>query len=388
MKKNLIVISPACHTSINRKIYDLYKNENWNVTIIIPSSMRFNNVLKTPDPEKIGGCKIILLDSTSENPRIVYFKGIIKVLNQLKPDIVLIDMDPLNLLSLIIGIKYQFTKVKIFAITCENLSINVLETIKRRGFSSIAASFFKNTFARINRYLLHGVFTINIEGTKIYNELGFKNVNMIPLGFDPTLFNINESKRNEIRKKLNIEGAVISFLGRLIYEKGVHVLLESLNNLKEYNWTLVLDKFSEYKSDYIDSVNKYINDNGLLDRIVFIDPTHDEMGLFINAVDVVVIPSLSTNYWIEQYGRIAAEALACGKFVISSKTGTLPLLINEYGILFEEGSVQELTEILRKYLLHVKLMNHNREEISEYAHKFLSIHSQKYKMDQIFLNVK
>jgi glycosyltransferase involved in cell wall biosynthesis len=106
-----------------------------------------------------------------------------------------------------------------------------------------------------------------------------------------------------------------------------------LNNLKEYKWNLVLDKFSDYKSDYIDFVNNYIIDNGLQDRIVFIDPTHNEMGQFINAVDVVVIPSLSTNYWIEQYGRIAAESLACGKIVISSKTGTLPLLIKEYGVM-------------------------------------------------------
>ena len=67
-----------------------------------------------------------------------------------------------------------------------------------------------------------------------------------------------------------------------------------------------------------------------------VNPKHDEMGDFINSVDVVVMPSISTPFWIEQYGRVAVEAMACGKIVVASNSGALPMLLNGRGILFKE----------------------------------------------------
>ena len=86
--------------------------------------------------------------------------------------------------------------------------------------------------------------------------------------------------------------------------------------------------------------------NDLSNKIEFVSPSHKEMGLLINSLDIIVMPSISTDSWIEQYGRIAVESLACGKPVIASNCGSLPFILNKYGQIFNEGSVPQLTELL------------------------------------------
>jgi glycosyltransferase involved in cell wall biosynthesis len=71
----------------------------------------------------------------------------------------------------------------------------------------------------------------------------------------------------------------------------------------------------------------------------------------MNASDAIVIPSISSSTWVEQYGRVAPKALACGKLVIASKTGALPELIADAGILVEENNSNALTNILRQLVL-------------------------------------
>jgi glycosyltransferase involved in cell wall biosynthesis len=128
-----------------------------------------------------------------------------------------------------------------------------------------------------------------------------------------------------------------------------------------------------------------VTEAGLLNRIVYINPTHSEMGDYLNAVDLVVMPSISTPVWEEQYGRIAAEAMACGKPVVASKSGAIPMLLGGHGILFPEGDVDMLSEIIRAFLTNGLCQNAVcAEEMSEYAHNYLSIDHQKDLMKSVF----
>ena len=108
------------------------------------------------------------------------------------------------------------------------------------------------------------------------------------------------------------------------------------------------------------------------------------MGSFINSVDVVVMPSISTSFWIEQYGRVAAEAMACGKLVVASNSGALPMLLNGRGILFEEGDIKHLAAILKGLIINAQSHKNSAKEISNYAHAELSINKQMKEMLSLF----
>jgi glycosyltransferase involved in cell wall biosynthesis len=64
-------------------------------------------------------------------------------------------------------------------------------------------------------------------------------------------------------------------------------------------------------------------------------------------MDVLVLPSLEIARWKEQFGRVLVEAMASGVPVIGSRSGEIPNVVGEAGLLFDPGDVQSLVEQLR-----------------------------------------
>jgi glycosyltransferase involved in cell wall biosynthesis len=74
----------------------------------------------------------------------------------------------------------------------------------------------------------------------------------------------------------------------------------------------------------------------------------DKLPGYLNCLDVLVLPSLTTPQWKEQFGRVIIEAQACGVPVIGSDSGAIPEVIGKAGIIFKEGSVTDLGKALQK----------------------------------------
>jgi glycosyltransferase involved in cell wall biosynthesis len=64
------------------------------------------------------------------------------------------------------------------------------------------------------------------------------------------------------------------------------------------------------------------------------------------AFDIVVVPSLETPTWVEQFGRVAVEAMAAGVPVIVSTSGALPEVVGDAGVLVTPGSASSLAGAL------------------------------------------
>ena len=144
----------------------------------------------------------------------------------------------------------------------------------------------------------------------------------------------------------------------------------------------MMDEFDEYASGFHQQINKQIQDAGLGERIVFVKPSHFEIPAYMNAADIVVVPSIRIPQWKEQYGRVAAEAMACGKHVIASETGALPELLGGYGDLFEEGNQDQLRNTI-KSILEGRTWNKSTSEIANYAKEKLSIQKQYQVMEAV-----
>ena len=72
----------------------------------------------------------------------------------------------------------------------------------------------------------------------------------------------------------------------------------------------------------------------------------DELAGVYRRFDVVAVPSLETPSWIEQFGRVAVEAMASGVAVVASDSGSLPEVVADAGILVPPGDVGALAGAL------------------------------------------
>jgi len=383
---DLLVISHACFTAINRNVYSLFKEDGWSVEIVIPETLSFPSGIKPANPPMEGDPPLHFLSLKGTNPRIYEFEGLIALLDQKKPKIVLLDNDPVSRMAFSVGTWCTQNNAKLFCMSCENLSLKLFDTYQRRGIKSIPGAVAKRVLLNKTKKVVSGIFTINTDGQKLFIEEGYKNVVHIPLGFNPEYFYLDNDARQKIRTDLGLKHKVIAYFGRLIKEKGVHILIKALESIKDLPWHLMMDDFDKYTTEYALEVQQLLKEAGIVDRVVFINPNHFEIASFMNACDVMVVPSISTAVWKEQYGRVAAEGLACGKVIIASNSGALPELLGGNGLLFQEGDVNALIELLRNLIKEnlSKDSNFYPEKIAEYALEMLSINRQKAIIEKEF----
>ena len=370
---DFLVLSTACHTAINRRVYSDISSAGRSVVLVIPKDMKFGSEIVKADMPRHNDPDIKYLKLVGSNARVNFFKGIFGVIKKYDPNYIIVDNDPASIMVLQIAIFAKIiSKAKIFCISCENLPLSLISSYQRRGFRGLAPFFYKRVILTFCKKMIKGVFVINDEGYQIFKSEGVKHVCKIPLGFDSDYFYINDESRRDIRGQLGVKNKfVIGYFGRISYEKGVHLLVSALSRLLNYDWVLLIDEFDRYHNSYGQAIYKQIDSDGISDRVIFSSPSHADIGKFMNAVDVVVMPSITTPVWVEQYGRVAPEAMACGRVVVASNTGAIPMLLNGYGLLFEEGNVEDLSEKLRSIIVGDEEV-FSSQAISDYAQQSLN----------------
>lgn len=117
---------------------------------------------------------------------------------------------------------------------------------------------------------------------------------------------------------------------------------------------------------------KYADELGIKNKIIPISSVnYAEVPLFLNCMDVLVLPSLTTGYWKEQLSRALIETMTCEVPVIGSDSGEIPNIIRNAGIIFREGDAEDLK---RKLLL---LMNSSTTSAK-------MVHTAKERISNIF----
>jgi glycosyltransferase involved in cell wall biosynthesis len=381
---NLLVISQACFTAINRSVYRELTKQGWTVDLVVPKILNFPSGVRKADPGLPGDPPIHFLPLKGENPRIYRFEGLISLLDEKRPGTVLLDNDPVSRIALTVGQWCTENHSKLFCISCENLSLSVNNTIRRRGWKALPAAIFKRILLKRTKKVVDGIFTLNNDGKRIFTKERFKRVEQMPLGFDPEYFFPDDNERERLRKKLGLQKTVFAYFGRLIPEKGIHILIKALEKLKIYDWQLMMDEFDEYASDYNGEINRLLITSGIMDRVIHVRPDHFQIGGYMNAADIILVPSIAVPNWKEQYGRVAAEAMACGKLVVASDSGSLPELLGNHGLLFKEGHTDDLAGILEKILTNGLKDYPEPGKIASYAKKELSLTKQTQIMKAAF----
>jgi glycosyltransferase involved in cell wall biosynthesis len=101
------------------------------------------------------------------------------------------------------------------------------------------------------------------------------------------------------------------------------------------------------------ALRQYVVETQIGDRVQFAGSLPQSEALArIGDLDILLIPSLTTLKWKEQFGRVAAQAMAAGTAVIASDSGSLREVVKDGGVLVREGDVEGLAEALRKLLVN------------------------------------
>lgn len=110
----------------------------------------------------------------------------------------------------------------------------------------------------------------------------------------------------------------ILFVGRLIPEKGISVLIDSVK-LWDKNIKLIIIGVGPMSADIASKTNK-IKQISFLGKI-----NQEDLPLYYSGADLLVVPSIAE----EGFGRVIIESLACGTPVIASNNGAIPEAMDE-----------------------------------------------------------
>ncbi len=139
----------------------------------------------------------------------------------------------------------------------------------------------------------------------------------------------------------------IGYIGRIVPEKGVQVLLRAAAGLKG-DWRLRLVGGGSAR----DEMQMLAGSLGIGTQVDFVGqlPSQDLPAEY-HKIDALVLPSLTRRNWKEQFGRVLVEAMASGVPIIGSDSGAIPGVVGGAGRIVPEGdalalcnSLQELRE--------------------------------------------
>jgi glycosyltransferase involved in cell wall biosynthesis len=170
-----------------------------------------------------------------------------------------------------------------------------------------------------------------------YHNINEHKLAVVPNGVDCSLFKPSSKKRKELREKENLDEKIFVFsAGRLVREKGFHILIKSISK-SQFREKIILGIAGDgYFRNTLKLLSKKLNVQtkffGLLENSSLVD--------YYCGADIFVTPSL----WQEPFGIVNIEAMACECPVIATSTGGIPEIVEDRktGFLYSPHDVNSL----------------------------------------------
>ncbi|HEX5005458.1 MAG TPA: glycosyltransferase family 4 protein [Gemmatimonadales bacterium] len=138
----------------------------------------------------------------------------------------------------------------------------------------------------------------------------------------------------------------IGFVGRLIPEKGLDVLLRACVRLYGA-WTLTVAGTGPAQEE-LEALAERL---GIASRVTWLGGIpRSELASLWPRLDCLVAPSRTTARWVETYPLQVLEAMGHGVAVVVSDSGALPESVGRAGLVFGDGHPDGLTEALTRLL--------------------------------------
>jgi len=279
----------------------------------------------------------------------------LRELRRARPDVVHAELEPWSLAALQCVLAARGLPVVLF--TWENLEgprrwlPRVVERLVLRRVAFVIAG---NNQARA-RMLRRGVPSGRIA--------------VIPqFGVDVARYASGEASR--VRGGLALRSPVVGYVGRLVPEKGIDLLIDALEPLDA---SLLLVGDGPARPELEQRLAAWPSGRAVLARAV----DHAAVPDYLACLDTLVLPSRTTPSWAEQFGHVLIEAMAAGVAVIGSSSGAIPEVIGHAGLVFSEGDVdslrQQLAWVLGDDAFRKTLVARGRERVRQrYTHAVIA----------------
>lgn len=261
---------------------------------------------------------------------------IVKEMRGFRPDIIHIMEEPFSLAA------YEMMRLQtLFAPRAKTVlfSFENIDVVQKPPYS-----FFQSFNIRHSGSMI----VVPAESAALWRGRGFTgNIAKIPLGIDTELYKKMPARPYASRRASGEFKA--GYAGRVVKEKGIETVIEALGILMggKKNCSLHIAGDGDNK----EAVLRKARAIGVESRVHFLGAlTQEGLPVFYNSIDALILPSLTTATWKEQFGRVLAEAMACGTPVIGSSSGEIPGVIGDAGLVFNEGAPEGLAHCIVKLM--------------------------------------
>lgn len=159
---------------------------------------------------------------------------------------------------------------------------------------------------------------------------------VLPLGVDPGNFAPTAGATGPERPLR------VGYVGRLTEQKGVDVLLRAVASHPDLRLEVIGAGPKE------SALTELTAQLGASDRVVFRGfARQEELPEIYRGFDVLAVPSLPQPGLLEQFCRVAVEAMASGVPVVASDIGALPEVVGDAGVLVPPGDPSALGAALQ-----------------------------------------
>jgi glycosyltransferase involved in cell wall biosynthesis len=191
---------------------------------------------------------------------------------------------------------------------------------------------------------LDGVAACATKSMKCARRMGLTETVPITVNYLP-VFGPEEAGAESVSLPWSRDGScIIGFAGLLSQQKGWKVLLAAVQELPE-RFKVVIAGDGEQRAELL----TWLERPELRGRVLYAGFLGKEKLLATYPIcDVVVLPSVTTPDFVEQFGAVLAEAMACGVPVIGSDSGAIPETVGEAGLIVPESDPQALADAIRK----------------------------------------
>ena len=350
----VLMISKACVVGMyQRKLEGLASFPDVELSLVVPPYWRQGKTVLALEKMYTSGYRLRVLPmALNGHFHVHFYPGLGRLVRDLRPDIMHIDEEPYNLATFQAMWLAQRASSKAVFFTWQNL-------LRR----------YPIPFSLFERYnLRHAAAAIggNQEAREVLRSKGYQGpIHVLPqFGVDPELV---QQRSTAAHSRAEF---VIGYFGRMVEEKGVHILLRAAAAL-EGAWRLQLVG----DGSYLPTLKALTRQLGIEDRVIFESwKPAGEMPQYYGRLDALVLPSITRHNWKEQFGRVLVEAMASEVPVIGASSGEIPHVIGDGGRVFPEGDSGALREALSELMsnpdLCLELGRRGRARVLEqYTHQ-------------------
>ena len=325
-----------------RKLEELARQPEIELAVVVPPGWREGHNLLRLERAHTQGYELIVAPLVFNGQFHLHFYPTLgRLLRQRRPDILHMDEEPYNLATWHALRQGQAVGARCLCFTWQNLL---------RHYPFPFRYFERANYRRAGHAIAGNPTAVNVLRAKGYRG----PVTVIPqFGVDPSIFSPRPADApkhpsGEINGPssfvLRPSSFTIGYAGRLVPEKGVDVLLKACAALPAVlDWSLHLLGNGPAQR-YLAELAREL---GIAERVRFLGRVPSTQAPeFYRTLDVLVLPSLSRPNWVEQFGRVLTEAMACGVPVVGSRSGEIPWVIGDAGRIFPEGNAETLARLL------------------------------------------